>query len=185
MSYRDLLFGDVRSSAASSSAKNCGNCRRVCTRSPDGMYVLRSTCSGCAGTGGLAGIEDDRGTVRQVQTALANLARQYDPGDPMYTGLNPGKIDGIYGKDTRKAVSVFQGAKGLKASGELDAPTLQALGLSAPAAGPASPPPSTSVTPGPFAPPPPSSDSNAGWIAAGAGAAALLGLLWKRRRRPR
>lgn len=169
MGFRDLMFGDVHSAAHRGSA--CAGCSR--------------SCQGCAGA--LAGLQDDRALVRVVQTALANLARQYDPGDPMYTGLNPGNIDGIYGKNTQRAVTTFQGAKGLTPNGQLDAATLQALGIQAPAnvtttrqdfnekprLAPAAPP----------APPAPASESSTPYIIAGAGAAALGLLMWRKRRR--
>jgi len=44
-------------------------------------------------------------------------------------GFSPGLIDGIVGPKTAAAVKAFQNARGLSASGKLDAPTRAALGL--------------------------------------------------------
>ena len=41
--------------------------------------------------------------------------------------FSPGEIDGVSGSNTRRAISAFQSAHDLEASGELDAPTWQAL----------------------------------------------------------
>ncbi|WP_425491608.1 L,D-transpeptidase family protein [Cognatiluteimonas sedimenti] len=42
--------------------------------------------------------------------------------------FSPGEIDGVSGSNTRRAIAAFQAAHELEASGELDAPTWQALG---------------------------------------------------------
>lgn len=42
-------------------------------------------------------------------------------------GYDPGKIDGMIGKQTRTAVKAFQTAKGLKVTGRLDTATRKAL----------------------------------------------------------
>ncbi len=55
--------------------------------------------------------------VKAVQTSL-NAA-----------GFSPGKIDGRMGKMTRAALRKFQAAKGLKATGTVDAATSKALGM--------------------------------------------------------
>ena len=44
-------------------------------------------------------------------------------------GFNVGKPDGIAGARTRQAIQQFQKSKGLSMNGQLDAPTLSALGL--------------------------------------------------------
>lgn len=56
--------------------------------------------------------------VRQIQKKLQEL------------GFNPGKADGIYGKQTQSAVIAFQKSKGLSADGIAGPQTLKALGLS-------------------------------------------------------
>lgn len=53
--------------------------------------------------------------VRQVQTALQQQ------------GAYKGNIDGVWGPDTRNALSSYQQSHNLSANGELDAPTLAAL----------------------------------------------------------
>lgn len=57
--------------------------------------------------------------VRQVQEALH--ARGYDAG----------AVDGHWSHATQRAVRSFQGASGLEPTGQLDPPTLAALGLTA------------------------------------------------------
>lgn len=42
-------------------------------------------------------------------------------------GFSPGAIDGVGGQNTRKALAAFQASRRLNATGELDAPTWQAL----------------------------------------------------------
>jgi hypothetical protein len=44
-------------------------------------------------------------------------------------GYNPGPLDGALGRQTREALRGFQKAKGLRPTGELDAATLNALGV--------------------------------------------------------
>jgi Putative peptidoglycan binding domain len=55
--------------------------------------------------------------VRQVQERL------------LIVGYNPGTLDGTLGPQTRDALRWFQNAKGLKTTGDLDDPTLNALGI--------------------------------------------------------
>jgi peptidoglycan hydrolase-like protein with peptidoglycan-binding domain len=59
----------------------------------------------------------DAAAIRAVQQALA---RQ---------GLRIGAADGVWGERTRSALAQFQRARGMPASGDLDAHTLAALGL--------------------------------------------------------
>jgi peptidoglycan hydrolase-like protein with peptidoglycan-binding domain len=54
--------------------------------------------------------------VRKVQQALQKK------------GINPGRIDGIYGPLTKEAVRTFQSRYGIKATGEVNNQTLFALG---------------------------------------------------------
>lgn len=62
--------------------------------------------------------EGSRGEeVRQIQTKLSNW------------GYNPGKVDGIYGKQTREAVIRFQKKNGLTADGIAGPATLKAMGI--------------------------------------------------------
>ena len=61
----------------------------------------------------------DKETVKQVQQALNDA------------GYNCGTQDGAAGKNTKKAISDFQAASGLEATGEIDDALLVALGLKA------------------------------------------------------
>ena len=65
------------------------------------------------------------GMVRHVQTTLQQQS--------FYTG----SIDGIWGPQTRSAVLSFQRANGLRATGELNSPTLAALNAPAGSVAPA------------------------------------------------
>jgi hypothetical protein len=58
-----------------------------------------------------------RDLVRQVQERLQAV------------GFNPGTIDGAIGPQTQQALRWFQNAQGLRATGDLDEPTLNALGV--------------------------------------------------------
>ena len=63
-------------------------------------------------------------------------------------GYQTGGADGLMGPSTRRAIKTFQKKSNLKVTGQLDAPTLAALGLAPPpeksaAATPVLPPPST------------------------------------------
>ena len=59
----------------------------------------------------------DRATIRAIQQALDKQ------------GLQVGPVDGAWGDRTATAIGNFQRARGMPASGELDAHTLAALGL--------------------------------------------------------
>jgi hypothetical protein len=58
-----------------------------------------------------------RDLVRQVQERL------------QIVGFNPGTIDGTMGPQTKNALRWFQNARGLRATGDLDELTLNALGI--------------------------------------------------------
>ena len=58
-----------------------------------------------------------RDLVRQVQERLQTV------------GFNPGTIDGSMGPQTHQALRWYQNAQGLRATGDLDEPTLNALGM--------------------------------------------------------
>ena len=58
-----------------------------------------------------------RDLVRQVQERLQTV------------GFSPGGIDGSMGPKTQQALRCFQNAKGLRTTGDLDEPTLNALGI--------------------------------------------------------
>jgi peptidoglycan hydrolase-like protein with peptidoglycan-binding domain len=77
--------------------------------------------------------------ISEIQSALARSG--YYQGDP----------NGKWDSDTVAAVEKFQSAHGIDASGKLDAPTLQKLGLGSDIAGVSAPkpvtPPSTSPAP--------------------------------------
>lgn len=66
-------------------------------------------------------VESARGVVRQVQTKLK--------AGHMYTG----RIDGLWGPLTHRAVTRFQEKNNLQATGDLDEATLQAMNVSMPA----------------------------------------------------
>jgi peptidoglycan hydrolase-like protein with peptidoglycan-binding domain len=55
--------------------------------------------------------------MRQVQQKLNDL------------GYNAGQVDGIWGPNTKSAITNFQHSKGLQATGRLDENTANALGL--------------------------------------------------------
>ena len=61
--------------------------------------------------------ESDAATIRTVQRALAAK------------GHNPGPVDGLMGPRTRAALEGFQEAQGIRVTGKIDDPTLQALGI--------------------------------------------------------
>jgi Putative peptidoglycan binding domain len=58
-----------------------------------------------------------RDLIRQVQERLQTV------------GYNPGTIDGTMGPQTKNALLWFQNSKGIRPSGDLDEPTLNALGI--------------------------------------------------------
>ena len=58
-----------------------------------------------------------RDLIRQVQERLQTV------------GYNPGTIDGAMGPQTKHALLWFQNAQGLRSTGDLDEPTLNALGI--------------------------------------------------------
>ena len=58
--------------------------------------------------------------VRSAQQALNNQ------------GYNAGTVDGIMGPHTQDAIRKFQSAKGMEATGQLDAATVAALGITQP-----------------------------------------------------
>ena len=57
----------------------------------------------------------DKAEIRDAQMTLQEM------------GLYRGQIDGLYGPNTRRAVSEFQSRQGLPRSGTLDRRTMQAL----------------------------------------------------------
>ncbi len=62
----------------------------------------------------------DNDTVAKAQRLLSAL------------GYDPGKADGVLGPRTRRAIEAYQRSYNLSATGELDGPTLSALGLAEP-----------------------------------------------------
>jgi hypothetical protein len=70
-----------------------------------------------AGSAAPASMSPRRDLVRQVQERLQTV------------GFNPGTIDGAMGPQTQQALRWFQNAQGLRATGDLDEPTLNALGV--------------------------------------------------------
>jgi peptidoglycan hydrolase-like protein with peptidoglycan-binding domain len=59
----------------------------------------------------------DNSDVKQIQQALDQK------------GFTVGKVDGIWGRETRSALEQFQRKQNLQAKGQLDQPTLSALGV--------------------------------------------------------
>lgn len=62
-----------------------------------------------------ASVPEPDPTVKRVQSSLKAL------------GVYAGPVDGLPGPNTRQAILAFQGANGLPASGEMDAPLMAAL----------------------------------------------------------
>jgi hypothetical protein len=69
------------------------------------------------GSAASASASPRRDLVRQVQERLQTV------------GFNPGTIDGTKGPQTQQALRWFQNAQGLRSTGDLDEPTLNALGI--------------------------------------------------------
>jgi peptidoglycan hydrolase-like protein with peptidoglycan-binding domain len=69
-----------------------------------------------ASTGGATGAATTPDQIKQAQQALANQ------------GLYKGKIDGVAGRQTRRAVRQFQKDHNLSQTAQLDADTMQVLG---------------------------------------------------------
>lgn len=69
------------------------------------------------GNAGPTSTSPRRDLVRQVQQRLQTV------------GFNPGTIDGTLGPQTQQALRWFQNAQGLRSTGDLDEPTLNALGI--------------------------------------------------------
>lgn len=63
---------------------------------------------------------DKQSLIRSAQHALNNQ------------GYNAGAVDGIMGPHTEAAIKKFQSAKGMQATGQLDAATVGALGVTQP-----------------------------------------------------
>lgn len=76
----------------------------------------KSTWSGISGSRA-AGKMEDAGTVRRVQDKLKSL------------GFYKSRVDGMTGPSTYWAVQRYQKAKGLEATGDIDAALLKSLGL--------------------------------------------------------
>jgi Putative peptidoglycan binding domain len=97
----------------------------------DGKVVAQSVKVGTTGSGmtgsdakssvgsGVSGVQRNSSTnqVRQTQTALKAQ------------GHDPGPIDGVMGARTQAALRAFQGSNSLSTSGQLDAPTMEKLGV--------------------------------------------------------
>jgi peptidoglycan hydrolase-like protein with peptidoglycan-binding domain len=125
----------------------------------------------------------DAATVHAVQTYLK--AKGYD--------LGPGGVDGLWGKDTAKAVKKLQLDRNIPQTGVIDSGVLIATGVSVPTGAPARAPAPTPAATGMFAAinPPTPTAMPAGvtvppWkIGLGVGAGALflgaLALIWARR----
>ncbi len=62
-------------------------------------------------------VADNAATIKQVQQTLASL------------GVDPGPIDGLWGKRTQAALKKFQEKRGLTVTGKLDEATKVALGV--------------------------------------------------------
>ncbi len=62
-------------------------------------------------------------SAEMVRQAQAKLSAQ---------GQYSGRVDGVLDAKTQAALRAFQRSRGLKASGQLDSPTVAALGIGAP-----------------------------------------------------
>ncbi len=67
--------------------------------------------------------------VAQAQQSPAKVDGKAVQTSLQTAGFSPGKIDGKIGKNTRAALRKFQAAKGIKATGMVDAATAKALGM--------------------------------------------------------
>lgn len=81
------------------------------------INAYRSVHPRPAGTAASSSASPSRDLIRQVQERLQTV------------GYNPGTIDGTMGPQTKNALLWFQNAQGLRTTGDLDAPTLNALGI--------------------------------------------------------
>jgi peptidoglycan hydrolase-like protein with peptidoglycan-binding domain len=93
-------------------------------------------------------------TIKDVQSALQQAGYYKN-----------GRVDGVWGRGTERAVTQFQHDHNLPANGKLDVPTLQALNLTGtPPATPGSsnPPPNNAAPSNPAPPPPPPNNPPAG-----------------------
>ena len=63
-------------------------------------------------------LDNDQQVVREAQRALNDK------------GFSAGAVDGVMGPHTEQALRDFQQSQGLNATGNLDQPTLSALGVS-------------------------------------------------------
>ena len=126
---------DEPTGSASAAGRTSTTPRRACSasRSRPALHRLpRRPATGIDATGFAA--YDERGArVVALQQALINA------GIPVRGGA-----DGVFGSGTASAVMAFQRAKGLKASGKVDAATAAALGLASAAAPAPTPAVSTS-----------------------------------------
>lgn len=115
---------------------------------------------------GAGGQAADAETIKQAQEQLKSA------------GFDPGPTDGIMGPQTQKALKDYQQSKGLKASGQLDQETRQAL-LSAGAGGtmttPSATTPGTGTTPSAPGTTPPGQKSDSGTTPGGTSPGASSG----------
>ena len=81
------------------------------------ITLLAIICSCTLAVSALSKIGSRSGEVREIQTVLKNK------------GYYTGSIDGIFGTNTKKAVTAFQRDNGLKADGIAGEKTLKALGI--------------------------------------------------------
>lgn len=91
-----------------------------------GSDLSDQTASGTSGmsqlerSGQTAALSQDKEVVRQVQEQLKS------------SGYDVGQVDGIYGPQTRQALTQYQKDKGLTASGEIDQQLLAGMDIDAP-----------------------------------------------------
>jgi Putative peptidoglycan binding domain len=104
--------------------------------SPGSSQKEQGTSPGGSRSGQMKSSNSGKGTETGDQTSAKGGSGQWGKDDIKKVqealkdkGQDPGPADGVIGAQTQKALSAFQSANGLKATGRLDAKTAKALGV--------------------------------------------------------